>query len=149
MIKGNISVRHMLVVFFACLLTAGTAVAVGGVKAVNAENPGEEIELANYLVGGKINIVDFYSEYCPPCRRIAPYLEELDKKSEDKVVVKVDINRPDISGIDWGSPLARQFNLNSIPHFKIFDGEGNKTAEGREAFNILMKYFNEKGIRIR
>lgn len=149
MTRVNKNVINGLAILFACLLTAGSAIAAGGMKAVNADNAGEEIELENFLVDGQINIVDFYSDYCPPCRRIAPYLEELDQKSDDKVVIKVDINRPDISGIDWGSPLARQFNLNSIPHFKIFDGEGNKTAEGREAFNILMKYFDEKGIRIR
>ncbi len=36
---------------------------------VNSENPGEEMEISKYLVEGKTNIVDFYSEYCSPCRR--------------------------------------------------------------------------------
>jgi len=47
--------------------------------------------------------------------------------------VKVDINRPDVRKIDWQSPVAQQFALRSIPHFKIFDGEGKLISEGNEA----------------
>lgn len=94
---------------------------------------GQAITLSEHLVKGKITIVDFTSEYCPPCRAISPRLDELHRRRGDLAVVKVDINRPDVRKIDWQSPVAQQFALRSIPHFKIFDGEGKLIAEGNEA----------------
>jgi len=82
--------------------------------------------------------VDFYSKYCPPCMRISPLLEELGKKRSDIQVVKLDINRPDVVGIDWKSPLAGQYQLQSIPHFKIFDGSGKLLKEGDPAFQQVL-----------
>ena len=110
-------------------------------KAGNAAKPekppriaqGQTITLSDHLVKGKITIVDFTSDYCPPCRAIAPKLDELHRRRDDLAVVKVDINRPDVRRIDWQSPVAQQFALRSVPHFKIFDGEGKLIAEGNEA----------------
>ncbi len=113
---------------------------------VNADNPGEELDINKYLVKGKINIVDFYSEYCPPCRKISPLLSKLNKKRDDISVIKVDINRPGKSSIDWRSPLAKQYELRSIPHFKIYDKEGKKILEGQEAYQKVMVYIQEAGI---
>ena len=101
---------------------------------------GEEIEVTDYLDEGNITIIDFYSEYCPPCRRIAPYLLKLHQEREDITVVKIDINRPGVRGIDWGSPVARQYHLQSVPHFQIYDGQGRLLAEGREAMGLLQGY---------
>jgi len=149
MMNRNKGIAISAMIGMLSLLVIGSLAAAGGLKAVNSENPGAEIDLKQFLVAGKINIIDFYSEFCPPCVRIAPYLEQLVEKSPDKVVIKIDINRPGIRGIDWGSPLARQFNLNSIPHFKIYDEEGSQMAEGGEAFNLLIRYFSDNEIRIR
>ena len=96
---------------------------------------GQEVDVADYLVPGKTTIVDFYSEYCPPCRAIAPKLAELHKSRDDIAVVKVDINRPGVKGIDWSSPVARQYKLHSIPHFKIFGPDGKLQAEGDAAYD--------------
>ena len=119
----------------------------GDHKAINAENPGEKIDLEKYLVSGKINIVDFYSQYCPPCLKISPYLVKLDKARDDIVVLQVDINRKGITRIDWGSPLAQQFKLRSIPHFKIYDESGKLTADGRESARIVFDYIRKENIR--
>ena len=66
-------------------------------------------------------------------RAVSPKLDELHRRRDDVAVVKVDINRPDVRKIDWQSPVAKQFALRSIPHFKIFDGEGKLISEGNEA----------------
>ena len=79
---------------------------------------------------GKTNIVDFYSDYCPPCKKISPLLQKLGRKRPDLAMLQVDINRKGVKGIDWSSPLARQYELSSIPHFQIYDGEGNLLKEG-------------------
>jgi thiol-disulfide isomerase/thioredoxin len=116
------------------------------IQAVNAFNPGGEFDIEPYLQKGKINIVDFYSDYCPPCRKISPLLKKLDKQRQDLVVLPVDINRKGIKGIDWMSPLAQQYKLNSIPHFLIFDADGNLSKEGQEALVEIMRWLINAGI---
>jgi len=58
-------------------------------------------------------------------------------------VVKVDFNGPGLRRIDWGSSVAKQFGLTSIPHFKVFDGEGTLLAEGRPAWDMVVGWINE------
>lgn len=98
---------------------------------------GQPVQIADYVVKGKTTIFDFSSEYCPPCRAIAPKLAALHAKRSDIVVVTVDINRPDVKGIDWKSPVARQYDLHSIPHFKVFGPDGKLKAEGDEAYGLV------------
>jgi prepilin-type processing-associated H-X9-DG protein len=104
---------------------------------------GEEVNLEDHVVAGKITIFDFYSDYCPPCGRISPKLEELAGRRDDIAVLKVDINRPGKRGIDWQSPVARQFSLRSIPHFIIYDANGRVMAEGREAYGRVREWLGE------
>lgn len=108
-------------------------------RLINRDAPGQQIEIAKYVVPGKINVFDFYSKYCGPCMAIAPYLEKLAGKRADVVVNKVDINRPAVAGIDWSSPVVRQYGLQSVPHFVIYDASGKKTAEGESAYRKVME----------
>ena len=116
-------------------------------QVINSANPGEEINIDYYVQEGKTTIFDFYSDYCPPCRKISPLLERLDRKRDDIVVLKVDINRPGRSGIDWGSPVVRQYKVKFVPFFMIYDPSGNRTHEGREAFYEVGKLLSSEGIR--
>jgi thioredoxin len=104
---------------------------------------GKEVELKNYLTKGKITIFDFYSDYCPPCRALKPYLEALPERREDIAVVVVDINRPGVRQIDWSSPVAREFRLESIPHLKIYNKDGELDSEGDEARSKVMAWLQE------
>jgi len=88
-------------------------------------------------------VFDFYSNYCPPCRALAPYLETLHERRDDIAVVVVDINRPGVQGIDWGSPVAREFQLQSIPHLMIYDKEGALDCEGDEARSKVIAWIKE------
>ena len=101
---------------------------------------GQPIAVADYLVPGKTTVFDFYSEYCGPCMQIAPELEKLHARRADLAVVKVDINRPGVKGIDWQSPVALQYDLHSIPHFKIFGPDGKLKAEGDDAYEIVLNW---------
>lgn len=116
--------------------------------AVNAYDPGAELAIENYLQKGKINIVDFYSDYCPPCRKISPLLQKLGRKRQDLAILAVDINRKGVKGIDWGSPLARQYELASVPYFQIYDGDGNLVKEGQEAWPEIITMLASAGIRM-
>ena len=108
--------------------------------------PGERIDLQYLLAPGKTTIFDFYSKYCGPCLKISPRLERLDELNDDIEVVKIDINRKNVQGIDWNSPVARQYNLRSIPYFIIYDPSGQRSYEGSSALRQVYEYLKEKRI---
>jgi thiol-disulfide isomerase/thioredoxin len=138
--------RHLIIALGLAVFSAGLLTAraedthVKGPKPVHISQ-GQTVNLADYLVPGKTMIFDFYSEYCPPCRAIAPELEKLHANRSDIAVVKVDINRPGVKGIDWNSPVAKQYDLHSIPHFKVFGPDGQLKAEGDEAYEMVTGWF--------
>jgi thiol-disulfide isomerase/thioredoxin len=117
--------------FFAGL-PAAFADAVKGPEPLTVSH-GQEVQLADLAVPGKTTVFDFYSEFCPPCRAIAPLVKQLHEKRADIAVVEVDINRPGVEGIDWKSPVAKEFQLDSIPHFTILGPDGKMLAEGDPA----------------
>jgi len=95
---------------------------------------GAKIALTDYLVPGKTVVFDFTSKYCGPCRAYSQPLDALHAARADIVVVKVDINRADVTGIDWQSPVARQYDLASIPHFKVYGPDGKLLGEDKIVF---------------
>jgi len=72
---------------------------------------------------------------------------KLDSLRKDIVVVKININRKEVQGIDWNSPVARQYGLRSIPHFVIYDSTGYRTHEGEEAYQQVMNLLTQEGIQ--
>ena len=112
---------------------------------VRVVSHGERINLSDYLVSGQTVIFDFSSQFCPPCMAIAPHLEHLAETRDDIVLVTVDINRPGVQGIDWGSPVAQQFGLRSIPHFKIYGPDGAMQAEGDRAYSMITQWLQAQG----
>ena len=97
----------------------------------------QKVDLSQFLVKGRITVFDFTSEYCPPCRGYADPLYQLHRRRDDVAVVKVDINRPEIHRIDWESPVAEQYELRSLPYYKIYSPEGKLLVEGQEARQVV------------
>lgn len=104
------------------------------------------VNLQKMIVKGKTNIIDFYSEYCPPCKKIAPFLRKLDEKRGDIAVIKIDINRKGITGIDWESPVAMQFELKSVPYFIVISPWGKLICKGKEAYRYVVQQMRVSGI---
>lgn len=60
-------------------------------------------------------VVDFWAEWCGPCKMIAPILDDLSTEMADKVkIAKVNV--------DENRDLATQFGIRSIPCLLIFKG---------------------------
>lgn len=60
-------------------------------------------------------VVDFWAEWCGPCKQIAPVLDELSGKFGDKVkVVKLNV--------DESQAIAAKYNIQSIPTLLMFKG---------------------------
>jgi thioredoxin 1 len=64
-------------------------------------------------------LVDFYADWCGPCRALAPALNQLAKEVPDAKVVKVNV--------DDNQELAIRYRISSIPALMVFDG-GKVTA---------------------
>ncbi|MEQ8192337.1 MAG: tetratricopeptide repeat protein [Candidatus Eremiobacterota bacterium] len=99
---------------------------------INGDSPGSEVKIEDYIVSGKTNIIDFYADWCSPCKKLAPYMEKLDKEKDDLVVFKVNIDK-------WNSPVCKQFNIKSVPSFLVYDGTGKLIYEGEEARTKVME----------
>ena len=76
---------------------------------------GETIELASHVVPGKVTVVDFYAEWCEPCRKVDEH--------HDIALRKVDI-------VDWGSQVAQQHmkSVPSLPYLIVYDRNGKQVA---------------------
>lgn len=69
-------------------------------------------------LGDKPALIDFYADWCGPCRMVAPVLEELAAEYEGKVIIyKVNVDRE--------QELAALFGIRSIPTFLFIPMEGN------------------------
>jgi len=106
---------------------------------------GELTDITKLPVPGKTTVIDFFSEYCGPCQYYSGLLETYLKTHPNVAVRRLDINRKGIVGIDWASPLARQYNLVSIPAFVIYDPKGKVIAKGPEASGVIDEWVSEKG----
>lgn len=75
-------------------------------KIVNSNEFKSEIEK-------DVVLVDFFANWCGPCKMISPVLEELQEELKDKVkIIKVDV--------DNSMEIAEQYNISSIPALIIF-----------------------------
>ncbi len=63
-------------------------------------------------------LVDFYADWCGPCRMLGPMLEELDKENKDENIKFLKLN------VDENQETAAQYGVMSIPTVIIFkDGK--------------------------
>jgi thioredoxin 1 len=70
------------------------------------------------LGNNKLVLVDFWAEWCPPCRAMAPTLEALAKDLDDRFdVVKVDVEASQDNG-----QLAQERGVQGIPNMQLFKG---------------------------
>ena len=82
-------------------------------------------------------VVDFWAEWCGPCKVIAPVLEELASELGDKVnITKLNVDdNPDI---------AMRYNVMSIPTLLVFEGgEVKKRLVGAKGKGALLQELDE------
>ena len=83
-----------------------------------------------------ITIVDFYANWCGPCRMLAPVLEELEEERDDLKIAKVDV--------DEARELAMKYRISAIPALLFFkDGKLSKNEVGFMTKDDLISIINE------
>ncbi|KAK9075138.1 hypothetical protein SSX86_003458 [Deinandra increscens subsp. villosa] len=90
------------------LETSGTAVVVGQVTEVDKDTFWPIVNAA----GDKTVVLDMYTQWCGPCKIIAPKYQELAEKHLDVVFLKLDCNQEN-------KPLAKELGIKVVPTFKI------------------------------
>jgi len=84
------------------------------------------------LITGELVLVDFFAEWCGPCKILAPVLEDLEKID----VVKIDV--------DENPELAKKFGIMSVPTLMIFrNGEMKSNRSGAMPKPMLEKWIEE------
>ena len=82
-------------------------------------------------------VVDFWAEWCGPCKMIAPVLEELAGELGEKITI-AKIN------VDDNPDVAMRFNVMSIPTLLVFDaGEVKKRVVGAKGKGALLQELDE------
>lgn len=89
------------------------------------------------FLGDKPCIVDFYADWCGPCRMLAPVLEELSKKYEGKLnIYKVNVDQEQL--------LSSVFGIESIPTILFIPLKGQpKVAYGYMPIETMEKVISE------
>ena len=94
---------------------------------VTKKNYDEEV-----LNWDKVVLLDFYAQWCGPCKMIAPILEEIAAENEHIKVCKIDV--------DENLELARQFKISSIPLLVVMkDGKIIDQALGARPKDAILK----------
>ena len=88
-------------------------------------------------LGDKPCIIDFYADWCGPCKMIAPVLEELAQEYEGQIYIyKVDT--------DAEQELAEDFGIRSIPTLLFCPvGENPQMAQGALPKDVLKNVIDE------
>jgi thioredoxin 2 len=97
---------------------------------------GTDINFRKELKTSAPVLVDFWAEWCAPCRKTAPVLEEMARERAGHIkVVKINI--------DQNPATAEQFNIRSIPTLMLFkDGDPVETIVGALSKDALMERLN-------
>jgi thioredoxin 1 len=101
----------------------------------------EKVDKADFndkvIKSDKIILVDFWAEWCGPCRSLAPILEEVAGEVADKAnIVKCNV--------DDNGDLAQQYGIRGIPTMIFFkNGEAAKTLVGVQPKEEIKKTIEE------
>lgn len=96
-----------------------------------------QASFSELINGDKPTLVDFYAEWCGPCKMMKPVLEELKNTVGDKVrIIKIDVDR--------NQALANTFQIRGVPTLALFKkGELKWMQAGVLTVNQLQNVVNQ------
>ena len=108
------------------------------INMVDIKNCSEE-DFEKEVISSKVPVVvDFWAEWCAPCKMLTPILEELSDEFKNKILV-VKVN------LDENQDLAMKYSIRSIPTLLLFNkGELLDTKVGLSPKSDLISWINSK-----
>jgi thioredoxin 1 len=100
---------------------------------VGAKSVTDETFIADVLQSEKTMLVDFWAEWCGPCRQVSPILEEIANEHADKLeIVKLNVDENPRTAADYG--------ITSIPTMNVYaGGEVVKSIVGAKPKAMLLR----------
>ena len=98
---------------------------------------GAQVDINQHLALGNVTVLEFYADWCGPCRMLSPRLEQMAQTDPEVVLRKIDIVR-------WGTPVTHQFNINSVPLVNVYNRGGGLvgTVRGLD-FGSVKRYVDQ------
>lgn len=78
---------------------------------------GAQVDINQHLALGNVTVIDFYADWCGPCRRLSPSLEQMARSDPEVALRKIDI-------VNWKTAVVQQFNIHSVPQVNVYDRSG-------------------------
>jgi thioredoxin 1 len=94
-------------------------------------------QLEEIIKNNNIVLMDFYADWCAPCKSLLPVVESISMEMTDILFCKINV--------DQCSELAKEYNVRSIPSLKIIKS-GNEIASllGAKTSGSLVSWINEE-----
>lgn len=90
----------------------------------------------NNLTESGVVLVDFYAEWCGPCKMLAPILDTLATELNDVSIIKINV--------DNDLKVAEQYGVMSVPTLIILkDGEMVASKQGFQSKEMLIKWIEQ------
>ena len=98
-------------------LPAPAPVVIGRGQQAEVIAHGAQVDIAKHLALGNVTVVDFYADWCGPCKQLSPSLEQMARTDPEIALRKIDI-------VNWNTAVAKQHNIHSIPQVNVYNRGG-------------------------
>lgn len=94
-------------------------------------------DLENVKNSGKIILLDFYADWCGPCRMLSPVVDEFAEENPDFVVGKINVDKE--------PELSEKFGVSSIPMLVVMkDGKILNKSVGAKSKQQILEMIEKK-----
>jgi thioredoxin 1 len=90
----------------------------------------------------KIKLIDFWAEWCGPCKILSPFIDQIKEELSDNDNIEIiKIN------VDENPEMAREYSIRSIPTILLINSETNEIVDkiiGMQPKSRLLEIIKEK-----